>query len=113
MLFKEIVDARTDARTDGRTTNDGRRTLKDHKSSLSTSCSGELKRKNCEKRSGGSSVNDICFNKIMFLKLLPSCKDVNPLQMSYLNIPKRNRNKDTSTRDNTVKSLIFVARLIS
>jgi len=38
MLFKEIVDARTDARTD-----DGRQTLKDHKSSLSTSCSGELK----------------------------------------------------------------------
>jgi len=38
-LFKEIVDARTDART----TDDGRRTLKDHKSSLSTSCSGELK----------------------------------------------------------------------
>ena len=29
MLFKEIVDARMDARTD-----DGRRTLKDHKSSL-------------------------------------------------------------------------------
>jgi len=39
-LFKEIVDARTDART----TDDGRRTLKDHKSSLSTSCSGELKK---------------------------------------------------------------------
>jgi len=38
MLFKEIVDARTDARTDGR------RALKDHKSSLSTSCSGELKK---------------------------------------------------------------------
>jgi len=37
MLFKEIVDGRTVARTD-----DGRRTLKDHKSSLSTSCSGEL-----------------------------------------------------------------------
>ena len=36
-MFKEIVDGRTDARTD-----DGRRTLKDHKSSLSTSCSGEL-----------------------------------------------------------------------
>ena len=43
MLFKEIVDGRTDARTDARTTDDGRRTLKDHKSSLSTSCSGELK----------------------------------------------------------------------
>ena len=42
MLFKEIVDARTHARTHGRTTDDGRRTLKDHKSSLSTSCSGEL-----------------------------------------------------------------------
>jgi len=39
MLFKEIVDGRTDGRTD-----DGRRILKDHKSSLSTSCSGELKR---------------------------------------------------------------------
>jgi len=38
MLFKEIVDARTHAWTD-----DGRRTLKDHKSSLSTLCSGELK----------------------------------------------------------------------
>jgi len=37
MLFKEIVDGRTDTRTD-----DGRRTLKDHNSSLSTSCSGEL-----------------------------------------------------------------------
>jgi len=45
MLFKEIVDGRTDGRTDqGRTTDDGRRTLKDHKSSLSTSCSGELKK---------------------------------------------------------------------
>ena len=43
MLFKEIVDGRTDARTHGRT-DDGRRTLKDHKSSLSTSCSGELKK---------------------------------------------------------------------
>jgi len=43
MLFKEIVDGRTDARSHGRTTDDGRRTLKDHKSSLSTSCSGELK----------------------------------------------------------------------
>ena len=38
-MFKEIVDGRTDGRMD-----DGRRTLKDHKSSLSTSCSGELKR---------------------------------------------------------------------
>jgi len=37
-LNKLLTDARTDARTD-----DGRRTLKDHKSSLSTSCSGELK----------------------------------------------------------------------
>ena len=44
MLFKEIVDARTDARTHRRTTDDERRTLKDHKSSLSTSCSGELKK---------------------------------------------------------------------
>ena len=34
MLFKEIVDARTDARTHGQITDDGRRTLKDHKSSL-------------------------------------------------------------------------------
>ena len=34
MLFKEIVDARTDARTHARTTDDGHRTLKDHKSSL-------------------------------------------------------------------------------
>jgi len=39
MLFKEIVDGRTH----GRTADGGRRTLKDHKSSLSTSCSGELK----------------------------------------------------------------------
>jgi len=38
MLFKEIVDGRTHGRTDDR-----RGTLKDHKSSLSTSCSGELK----------------------------------------------------------------------
>ena len=36
--LQEIVDGRTDGRTD-----DGRQTLKDHKSSLSTSCSGELK----------------------------------------------------------------------
>jgi len=40
MLFKEIVGGRKHARTD-----DGRRTLKDHKSSLSTSCLGELKTK--------------------------------------------------------------------
>jgi len=38
MLFKEIVGGHTDGRTAGR------RTLKDHKSSLSTSCSGELKK---------------------------------------------------------------------
>jgi len=38
MLFKEIVDGRTHARTD-----EGRRTLKDHKTHLSTLCSGELK----------------------------------------------------------------------
>jgi len=44
MLFKEIVDARTHGRTHLRMTDDERRTLKDHKSSLSTSCSGELKR---------------------------------------------------------------------
>ena len=37
-----LTDARTDARTD-----DGRRTLKDHKSSLSTLCSGELKSPQC------------------------------------------------------------------
>ena len=43
MLFKEIVDGRTHGRTHARTTDDGRRTLKDHKSSLSTLCSGELK----------------------------------------------------------------------
>jgi len=42
MLFKEIVDGRTDGRTSART-DDGRRALKDHKSSLSTSCSGELR----------------------------------------------------------------------
>jgi len=36
------------------------------------------------------SVNDIYFNKIKFLKLLPSCKSVNPLQNSYL---KENENK--------------------
>ena len=39
---------------------------------------------NCEKRCDGSSVNGICFNKIIFLKLLPSCKSVHPLQRSYL-----------------------------
>jgi len=36
-------------------------------------------------RSVGSSVNDICFNKIKLLKLLPSCKSVNLIQRSYLN----------------------------
>ena len=41
-LKKLLTDGRTDARTD-----DGRRTLKDHKSSLSTSCSGELKTNMC------------------------------------------------------------------
>jgi len=48
------------------------------------------KRNNCEKQSGGSSVKDICFNKIKFLKLLPSCKSVNPLQRSYLNLERTN-----------------------
>jgi len=38
-LKKLLTHGRTHGRTD-----DGRRTLKDHKSSLSTSCSGELKR---------------------------------------------------------------------
>jgi len=41
-------------------------------------------KKNCEKRCGGSSVNGTCFNIITFLKLLPSCKSVHPLQRSYL-----------------------------
>jgi len=49
-----------------------------------------IKKENCEKRSGGSSVNDVFFNKIKFLKLLPSYKFVNPLQRSYL---KENENK--------------------
>jgi len=53
------------------------------------------KEKNCEKRFGGSSVNGICFNKIKFLKLLPSCKSVHPLQRFYL-------------KHATVKSFIFV-----
>jgi len=48
-LFKEIVDGRTHARTHGLTTDDGRPTLKDHKSSLSTLCSGELKNFNSYK----------------------------------------------------------------
>ena len=41
-------------------------------------------------KSGGSSVNDICFNKIKFFKLLPSCKSVNPLQTSDLKLKKIN-----------------------
>jgi len=44
------------------------------------------KEKNCENRCGGSSVNDICFNQIKFLKFLPICKHVHPLQRSYLNV---------------------------
>ena len=40
----------------------------------------------CEKRCGESFVNGICFNKMKFLKLLPSCKSVHLLQMSYLNL---------------------------
>ena len=40
--------------------------------------------KNCEKRSGGTSVNDICFKEIKFFKLLPSSKSVNPLLRGYL-----------------------------
>ena len=46
-LKKLLTHGRTDARTD-----DGRRTLKDHKSSLSTSCSGELKKMNLLKMCG-------------------------------------------------------------
>jgi len=42
-LKKLLADGRTDART----TDNGRRTLKDHNSSLSTSCSGELKNSSC------------------------------------------------------------------
>jgi len=42
--------------------------------------------KDCEKRCGGSSINGICFIKIKFLKLLPNCKSVHPLQRSYLKI---------------------------
>ena len=42
------------------------------------------RKKNCKKRSGGSNVNDICFNKIKFLKLVPSSKSVHSLQRSYL-----------------------------
>ena len=47
-------------------------------------------------RSGGSSVNDIYFNKIKFLKLLPSCKSVNPLQRSYLKTTQLQEHKRTS-----------------
>ena len=47
----------------------------------------KIKKNNYEKRCGGSSVNGICFNKIKFLKLLPSCKYVHPLQRSYLKCP--------------------------
>ena len=50
------------------------------------------KEKNCEKRCGGSSVNGICFNKIKFLKLLPSCKSVHPLQRSYLKLGRKYSN---------------------
>ena len=46
------------------------------------------KEKNFEKRCGGSSVNGICFNKIKFAKLLPSCKYVHPLQRSYLKVKR-------------------------
>ena len=42
------------------------------------------KEKKTVKRCSGSSVNGICFNKIKFLKPLPSCKSVHPLQRSYL-----------------------------
>jgi len=45
------------------------------------------KKKKTEKRCGTSSVNGICFNKIKYLKLLPSCKFVHPLQRSYLKLP--------------------------
>jgi len=44
----------------------------------------KTKKEKTEKRCGGLSVNGICFNKIKFLKLLPSCKSVHPLQRSYL-----------------------------
>jgi len=45
----------------------------------------KIKIKNVKKRHGGSSVNGICFNKIKFLKLLPSYKSVHPLQRNKLN----------------------------
>ena len=56
--------------------------------------------KNCEKRCDGSSVNGICFNKIKFLNLLPSCKSVHPLQR--FNLKKSSRTyiwTRTSKRD--------------
>ena len=46
----------------------------------------KIKKEKTEKRSGESSVNYICFNKIKFLKLLPSCKSLDPLQRSYLKV---------------------------
>jgi len=46
----------------------------------------KIKKEKTEMQCGGSSVNGICFNKIKFLKLLPSCKSVHPLQRSYLMI---------------------------
>ena len=69
MLFKEIVDGRTHARTD-----DGRRTLKDHKSSLSTSCSGELKiclvQVTCPPKIGRVGTDFFLFYYFIFLLML-------------------------------------------
>ena len=42
----------------------------------------KINKNNCEKRSGGSSVNYICFNKKVFET--SSSKHVHPLQRSYL-----------------------------
>ena len=70
-------DGQTDRRTDGQT---DRRT--GQKQYVSPRWGGDIKI--CEKRCGTSSVNDIYFNKIKFLKLLSNCKFVIPLQRSYL-----------------------------
>jgi len=71
-LFKEIVDRRTHGRTHGRTTDAGRRKLKDHKSSLSTLCSVELKKANKRLMKQQESATRTTQNKMLLVLTMRS-----------------------------------------
>ena len=100
MLFKEIDDGRTHGRTD-----EWRRTLKDHKSSLSTSCSGELK--TYRQNNPLSKIHKNCYickqNKNTY-KIVNhcSCISLSPVMYVLVNLANQPKLKFTTSYSKTV-----------